>query len=182
MSIELALKATPATVTSVNNRSELHGDDHQVVGQDLDFKLQVPADFLLMLVIDNSDDQVDWNACLFDGGSMPRELSIKPIQSTLEFDDHIVTISYVESGERTKERFAEAKVKKIKFSPIAGHRIELTLQVQVHPKDAKTCGWCVAMLAVGTCNLKIEPPKQKDLLGSADDESLGLGGNASEDC
>lgn len=165
MSLELSIDTTPASVVSVNNRTEKHGDD-DVIGQDVNIKLSLPLDVLEQFAVD--DNPPNWNAFLYAKDGTPRALSLKPIQSKLEFAAHAVTLTYVDDGgDKLSRTFDDAIVKRFAFTAAAGYRLEASLQIQVHPEDSRDMGWLVQLLAAGDATVQIGPPRQSDAFADA---------------
>lgn len=165
MSLELQIDTTPARVTSVNNRTEKHGED-EVIGQDVNLSLSLPLEVLEQFAVD--DNPPDWRAFLYAPDGTPRSLSLKPIQSKIEFHEHEVTLAYTDDeGEKSSRRFDDAIVKRFAFTAAAGYRLDASLQVQVHPEDARDMGWLVQLLAAGEATVQIGPPRQTDAFADA---------------
>lgn len=162
--MEMNLETTSCTVRGVNNRVEKHGEEERVIGMDVDVSVQVPVEILAAMELDDVDPArwVDW---LYDDEGVPRELGLKPLQFTREFEGHRVVFRYRRSGKQTERKLTDAKIKKFKAEPVFKHSLTLSFQVQLHPQAPDTMGWLVEMM-VHEASIEIEA-QQRDAFDSS---------------
>ena len=173
MGLQLALEETGCNVTNVNNRTEKHGDDERVIGMDVDLTLTADVGIMKCFALDE-EEPPDWGSLLFDGKGVPRPLGIKPIQLTREFEDHRVVFTYISKGKKTTRTVTECKIKKVRIAPEFMRKLDMKLQIQLHPQNEGTAGWLVQMM-VNEPTVEISCPQIDAFNGNGNGNGNGGG-------
>ncbi len=166
MSKQLRIDVTGATVTSINPRSEKHGEDEKVLAVDVDLKFKAPVEVLGQIAMDDRDIP-DWEGMLFDETGHPKPLGLKHLAFTQDFEDQEVELSYTAAGKTVSRRFTDVKAKKFKATPEPVRYVEFSLQLQMHP-DAAHLNWLASTLVKDSVALKFLEPAQSDVFDQAE--------------
>jgi hypothetical protein len=113
-------------VNNVNLRKENAGEDDKVLATDVDLEANLPSEVLGMLAVDD----LDWEGFLWKPSGDVNGHCLTEIGFHRVFEDYKFSIGPTAKQQIT---FNGAKVKKIKATPVAGTRVTLKIQVQIHP-------------------------------------------------
>lgn len=163
--MKLTMGKGPCSVRNVNNRTERHGDEDRVLGQDVDLSFETTIDFLDALALDDGH-RCNWQAFLFQEDGSPFPLGIKPLAFTRKYEDHEAEFWCVKAGVERTRKISEVKVHKIVAEPIFKNQLRVSMQLQMTPQAQDTVGYLAMLMVNDSVKFKLSC-KQADAFSDA---------------
>ncbi len=166
----LTLEAHSATVTNINPRPELHGDETKVA---VDVDVAYTADAGLLKTLSRggaSGEAFDWSF-LWDDGDVVRDLGLRDLPFDRKYEDQSVTFEI--TALEARRDFHGCVLRKFKASPERGGMVDVKFQVQV-PPDAADVAWLTDLLThKADVSVLVDPPAQGDFIEDQERETEG---------
>lgn len=134
---QLRFEPTHVTVTNVNLRRELHGDDKKLA-VDLNIRAEV-APAIIDSLIFGQHEKIE--KLLYSGTDLRKAAGLSTIKFDTVFDKHMIMLNWAVDDDKAM-KFKEVKIGKFVAEPKEGGMVELAFQINIQPSPEQYIFLC----------------------------------------